>query len=172
MAAFHLLKSVLKRVPGVRPVDNFLCRRYTGTDKRDPAGRGKPDSPLPNLFEVSARAKEFFSRTTDQVGGIDLRLSDQLDLLRELARFDPDFNYTDIPSPQHRSGRRRAHLPRVVSSIRRSRRPDHGRGPQRQRSASRFRRRRGHHPFLEPDKRPADGPSGRACGTNGRSPFM
>lgn len=92
-----LLKTLLRRTPGVAQLDDFLCRRYSATGRRDPNSRGSYLSPLPALDEVQRRASELFRRDLDALPGIDLHAHSQLALLRQLAAFDCDFTWSEKP---------------------------------------------------------------------------
>ena len=99
-----LLKRVAGAVPGVRALDRALRRRYTGTDRRDEIGlpRGHYGSPLPGYDEVAARAGELFRKDIAAGPGLDLRVPQQLDLVRAFAPFYADFDWPDQPAPGRR----------------------------------------------------------------------
>lgn len=70
---------------------------------RDPPGHFY--SPIPDLTDIQARDEELFSTSPDSLPGIDLRATEQLDLVRDLARF-----YDEQPFRHKRSKQRRYHF--------------------------------------------------------------
>lgn len=96
------MKSLLKRlvdlVIGNRWLDRFLRHRYA----EELFPRGHFYSPLPDRAEVAAQADRLFDKDLDAIAGIELRLSQQRQLLEELARFAEDFRWPELPAAGHR----------------------------------------------------------------------
>jgi predicted O-methyltransferase YrrM len=87
----RIIKRLAKWIPGVVLLDDFLCKRYTGLGRRDPNHRGNYGSPLPDIAEVDTYADRLFRRDVEELPGINLRTQSQLELLKELSQYHPEF---------------------------------------------------------------------------------
>ena len=73
-------RDIYRRIPGARAARSLLRRLTTGTRFREPVRRGHYYSPLPDLYDVQARAHELFAADTTLDPSVDLCEPEQLKL--------------------------------------------------------------------------------------------
>lgn len=97
-----ILSKFARQLPGFRPLDSFLRRRYTGYAQPERYRRGHFHSPLPDYQNVNTHAASLFSKDVDLGQSIQLGSDAQLALLEQFAQYYGDFDWEEQP----RAGRR------------------------------------------------------------------
>lgn len=93
-----VVKSILKRIPGIPAIDRLICRLYTGWPRREMYQRGDFYSPLPDLDAVEKESARIFKPDLDPGSDLDLGADAQQALLEDLARFYDEFPWKEESS--------------------------------------------------------------------------
>jgi len=87
------LKDIVKRLPGFRALDRYLCYRYTGWHVPERFPRGHFYSPLPGYADMEARAAQLFDGDREPGRDLDLAIEEQSRLSKDLAAFNDGFDW-------------------------------------------------------------------------------